>query len=119
MSARRSTYLASAAFWLLLIGVTLAMRAGTANADSDTGGAFYTYIESYWHATAGSCHDCATIFHPYGDTTRGQLAKIIVLASCWPIYTPPQPTFDDVPASNPFYEYIETAYDKGIISGYA
>lgn len=87
--------------------------------DVPTDNTFYTYIESYWHAAGGNCSDCSTTFRPYSDTTRGQLAKIIVLAACWPIYTPPVPTFSDVPISNPFYQYIETAYDKGIISGYA
>ena len=32
---------------------------------------------------------------------------------------PPTPTFVDVPANNPFYGYIETAYNHGIISGYS
>ena len=79
---------------------------------------FYPYIESYWHAARGNCSDCPTTFRPYTDTTRGQLAKIIVLAACWPIYAPPQPTFDDVPTSNPFYQYIETAYELELVSGY-
>jgi hypothetical protein len=57
-------------------------------------------------------------FRPYNNTTRGQLAKIIVLAEGWPTYTPPTPTFRDVPTTHTFYLYIETAYSKGIISGY-
>src|SRR5204863_1663821 len=36
----------------------------------------------------------------------------------WTIYTPPSPTFRDVPISNPFYQYIETAYSHSVISGY-
>jgi hypothetical protein len=79
---------------------------------------FYVYIESYWHY-AGSCWTECFYFHPYNNTTRGQLAKIIVFASCWPIYTPPTPTFLDVPATDPFYQAIETAYHQGVISGYA
>jgi S-layer homology domain len=86
--------------------------------DVPTDDPFYAYIESYWHYVDGSCADCTT-FRPYSNTTRGQLAKIIVLSSCWPIYTPPTPTFNDVPADNTFYQYIETAYHQGIISGYA
>jgi hypothetical protein len=58
-------------------------------------------------------------FRPYNDTTRGQLTKIVVLAEGWPEHSPPAPTFSDVPASHPFYSYIETAYYHGIISGYA
>jgi hypothetical protein len=58
-------------------------------------------------------------FRPYNDTTRGQLTKIVVLAEGWTIYVPPSPTFDDVPADHTFYTYVETAYRRGIISGYA
>jgi hypothetical protein len=58
-------------------------------------------------------------FRPYNNTTRGQLAKIVVLAQGWPLYTPPAPTFVDVPASDPFYAYVETAHSRGIISGYS
>jgi hypothetical protein len=57
-------------------------------------------------------------FRPYNDTTRGQLTKIVVLAEGWPLYTPPQPSFTDVPANHTFYPYIETAYNRGVISGY-
>jgi hypothetical protein len=79
---------------------------------------FYEYIEAYTHY-AGSCMGGCTLFNPYRETTRGQLAKIIVLASCWPIYVPPVPTFSDVDPQSTFYQYIETAYNAGAISGYA
>jgi hypothetical protein len=58
-------------------------------------------------------------FRPGNNITRGQLSKVIVLAQGWTIYTPPTPTFQDVPANHPFYQYVETAYYHGIISGYA
>ena len=58
-------------------------------------------------------------FRPGNLTTRGQLSKIVVLAEGFTMYTPPTPTFQDVPATNPFYTYIETAYRQGIISGYS
>jgi hypothetical protein len=58
-------------------------------------------------------------FRPYNNTTRGQLSKIVVLAQGWAIYTPPQPTFSDVPTTHTFYQHIETAYQHGVISGYA
>jgi trimeric autotransporter adhesin len=41
-----------------------------------------------------------------------------VLAEGFSIYTPPAPTFRDVPADNPFYTFVETAYHQGVISGY-
>jgi hypothetical protein len=57
-------------------------------------------------------------FRPYNNTTRGQLCKIIVLAEGWPINTEGGPHFSDVPKTHTFYEYIETAFNRGIISGY-
>jgi hypothetical protein len=57
-------------------------------------------------------------FRPYNNATRAQLCKIVVLAEQWPLYTPPTPTFIDVPTDHPFYEYIETAHYHLIISGY-
>ncbi|MFL5731687.1 MAG: S-layer homology domain-containing protein [Chloroflexia bacterium] len=58
-------------------------------------------------------------FRPYANTTRGQLCKMVVLAEGWRIYTPPTPTFSDVPLDHPFYRYVETAYNRGIVSGYS
>lgn len=58
-------------------------------------------------------------FRPYNTTTRGQLSKIVVLAEGWAIDTSGGPHFSDVQTSNPFYDYIETAYNHSIISGYA
>ncbi|HMA33609.1 MAG TPA: S-layer homology domain-containing protein, partial [Chloroflexia bacterium] len=58
-------------------------------------------------------------FRPYANTTRGQLAKIVVGGAGWSIDTTGGPHFSDVAASNPFYSFIETAYNHGIISGYA
>jgi hypothetical protein len=57
-------------------------------------------------------------FRPYNSTTRGQLSKIVVLAEGWTLTCADQ-HFTDVPPSDPFYCYIETAYGRGIISGYA
>jgi hypothetical protein len=58
-------------------------------------------------------------FRPYNLTTRGQLAKIVVLTEDWPLHTPTTPTFRDVLADNPFYLPIETAYNRQVISGYS
>lgn len=72
----------------------------------------------YLYCLTGGISGYGDFFLPYNNTTRGQLAKIIVLAEQWPIYTPPTPTFQDVPTTHAFYQYIETAYNHGIISGY-
>src|SRR5207249_4489576 len=58
-------------------------------------------------------------FRPYNTTTRAQISKIIVVARGWQIDTTSGPHFHDVPASDMFYNYIETAYNHNLISGYA
>ncbi len=78
---------------------------------------YYAYVETmYNHYVHG--YDDGT-FRPYNGVTRGQFAKIIIVAQGWQLQTPPTPTFSDVPLDNPFYAYIETAYAHGVISGYA
>ncbi len=57
-------------------------------------------------------------FRPYNNTTRAQLSKIVALAEGWPIDTTGGPHFTDVPISHTFYDYIETAYNHSIITGY-
>jgi hypothetical protein len=47
------------------------------------------------------------------------LSKIVVEAMNWDIDTSGGPHFTDVPTTDTFYDYIETAYNRGIISGYA
>jgi len=82
---------------------------------------FYQYVETAYHAGLISGYSCGVgclQFRPGNNITRGQLCKIIVLARGWTTYTPPTPTFRDVAATDPFYQYIETAYNHGIISGY-
>jgi tartrate-resistant acid phosphatase type 5 len=51
--------------------------------------------------------------------SRGQLAKVVVLSTGWHIHTPSTPTFADVQPGYVFYPHIETAYSKGLISGYS
>lgn len=66
-------------------------------------------------AVAGAAYPC---YLPERAVTRGQLTKMVVLAGFFPLTTPSTPSFSDVPPSNPFYPYIETAYAQHIISGY-
>jgi hypothetical protein len=96
--------------------------------DTTNGPHFTDVLPDYWaydfietvHNRPGNIitgYDDGT-FRPGNNMTRAQLCKVIVLSQGWPLYTPPSPTFNDVPAANPFYAYIETAYSHGIISGY-
>ncbi len=57
-------------------------------------------------------------FRPGRNVTRGQLSKVVVLAKAWILIRPPVPRFTDVGLDNSFYTYVETAANKGIISGY-
>jgi S-layer homology domain len=61
----------------------------------------------------------ATCFKPQNNTTRGQVAKIVVLAFDFPIDTTGGPHFSDVAVGSTFYDYIETARNRGLVSGYA
>jgi hypothetical protein len=70
------------------------------------------------------CHNIVSgyadgTFRPANTTTRGQFSKMLVLGRGWALSNPAAPTFRDVPASNPFYPFVETAYQHGAISGYA
>jgi hypothetical protein len=81
-------------------------------------GTFY-YDPAYYLATNNIASGYSdTTFRPMNNTTRGQLTKLVVLAEGWKLYTPPKPTFSDVPADHPFYVYIETAVQHRAINGY-
>jgi hypothetical protein len=57
-------------------------------------------------------------FRPYNQATRAQLVKIVVLAFHFRLYTGNAQQFRDVPTTHPFYQYIMTAWENNIISGY-
>ncbi len=87
-------------------------------ADVNPGDYFYEAVQYLACHGAISGYSDGT-FRPYNNTTRGQLSKIVVLAEGWTVNTTGGPHFSDVPESNPFYTYIETAYHHGVISGYS
>ena len=84
---------------------------------SDVQPSDYFYAGVHYLYCRGVISGYGTVFLPYNLTTRGQLTKIITLAEGWPAYTPPTLTFQDVPTTHTFYQFIETAYSHGIISG--
>lgn len=57
-------------------------------------------------------------FRPGANVTRGQLSKMIVNAKGWAPLLPGVPTFEDVPADNPFFGFVERVSANGIIGGY-
>jgi hypothetical protein len=78
---------------------------------------FFAYVETAAIHVIISGYDDNT-FRPGNNVTRGQLSKIVVLAQSWEITPGGEPHFTDVPTDHPFFAYIETAYQHGIISGY-
>jgi carboxypeptidase T len=87
---------------------------------TDVAGTDYFYEPVRYLYCAGAISGYAdNTFRPYNNTTRGQMTKIVVLAVGIAIDTTGGPHFSDVPTTNPFYTYIETAYNGHIVSGYA
>jgi hypothetical protein len=79
---------------------------------------FYQYVETAFNHQIINGYADGT-FRPSNNVTRGQLTKIVVLAEEWTQICPAQNTFSDVPFDNPFYCFVETAVEHGIINGYA
>ena len=57
-------------------------------------------------------------FRPNNLVTRGQLAKIVVIARDFPTPTPTTQTFQDVLPGSTFHTYIERIAEYGIVGGY-
>jgi hypothetical protein len=85
--------------------------------------AFYPYVETLFNLQVVNGYPDGT-FGPNNLITRGQIAKIVVLAAAaadppnWQIVPPPTATFEDVPASSTFFAYVETAASHGLLQGY-
>jgi hypothetical protein len=83
---------------------------------------YFRYIETavYYGIISGYADHT---FRPENNLTRGQMCKVIVIAGMvkygWQINTYGGPHFVDVPTTDTFYAFIETAYNRGMINGYA
>ena len=83
-----------------------------------SGDLFYGAIGALYCGGAISGTD-ATHYSPAGTSTRGQFARVVVKGFDLPITTPTGgPSFTDVPPGYFAYNYIETGYAAGILSGY-
>ncbi|MEO6456675.1 MAG: S-layer homology domain-containing protein, partial [Chloroflexia bacterium] len=88
---------------------------------------FYVWIERLTrrgHMTGYVCggpgEPCVNnrpYFRPFANATRGQISKIVSNAAGYSENYTSQ-TFQDVPASNEFYQFIERLAARGIIGGY-
>lgn len=91
---------------------------------------FYSYIQTAagrniigGYACGRPDEPCDTerrpYFRPSNNITRGQITKIVVLTAGWGGEAPANPTFADVPAGSPFYQFVESAAARQIIGGYS
>ncbi|MDQ5826225.1 MAG: S-layer homology domain-containing protein [Chloroflexota bacterium] len=91
------------------------------------GMAFYDVPGDYWAYDHIAHLFCRGIISGYGDghfrpnnnTTRGQFTKMLVLGMGWNLYNPYFASFTDVDPGSPYYQYIETAHLRDVISGYS
>ncbi len=85
--------------------------------DVPVGSPFYQVVETAYQRGIIAGYSDNT-FRPNNPITRAQLAKMMTVGRGWTLARPAHPTFVDVPASNGFYPFVETAYQHGVISGY-
>lgn len=78
---------------------------------------FYLSVAKlYARGITGGCAPNA--FCPSDHVTRGQMAAFLTRAmGVTNLPAPPAPTFADVPASHPFYTFVEAIARRGITSG--
>src|SRR5438067_162876 len=113
--AQLSKMIVAARGWSLVTPATPSFR------DVPTSSPFYSYIEtarSHGVISGYTCGASCFDFRPNNNVTRAQTCKIIVTAFGWSINVTNGPHFTDVPTTDTFYGPIETAYNRGIISGY-
>jgi hypothetical protein len=103
---------------VLAFGYDLYTPATPTFTDVPTDHPFYVFVETAANNGIVSGYDDGT-FRPFANVTRGQLSKITVVAAGWSVLNPATPTFSDVPTTDPFYAFIETAVCHEIVSGYA
>jgi hypothetical protein len=84
--------------------------------DVTPGSTFHPYISCLsTRGIIGGYGDCT--FRPNANVTRGQLSKIVANSAGFNEPVSGQ-TFEDVPASNSFHQYVERMSSRSIIGGY-
>jgi hypothetical protein len=98
-------------------------------ADVPSGSTFFDYVEvgagnglTTGYPCGGPNEPCDSqqrpYFRPNNNVSRGQLAKMIVVARNWPTLNPATPTFHDVARNSTFYIYVERVAANEVINGY-
>ncbi|HUS15261.1 MAG TPA: S-layer homology domain-containing protein, partial [Chloroflexia bacterium] len=103
---------------VLGFGLAINTSGGPHFSDVPSGSPFFAYVETAYNAGIISGYADGT-FRPANNVTRGQLTKMVSLGRGWRIISPATPSFYDVPASDPFFGFVETTAAKAIISGYS
>ena len=119
--------------FLLILGLGLALvadraavRAADDPATSCAGQRFNDVCPGDWHypfvmdlVNRGAISGYSDgSFRPGNTITRGQIVKVIIVATGLSATIPGSPTFADVPTSNGFFQWVEIATAQGVISGY-
>ena len=94
-------------------------------ADVPLSNPYYGYVErlanpASWGGnppTTGCAMGPPRLYCPSDPVTRAQMSKFLCIANSKTPYNKPTPTFADVPASHPFYGYIERLADPASWSG--
>ncbi|HMA33838.1 MAG TPA: S-layer homology domain-containing protein [Chloroflexia bacterium] len=109
--------------------ITTPAAGGHTYADVLPGSTYFVFVETAQahgaitgYPCGGPNQPCDSLHRPYFNVNvyiiRGDIVKYIALAKGWTLLNPTTPTFRDVPATNPYYRYVETVSAKGVISGY-
>jgi hypothetical protein len=76
------------------------------------------YMTGYTCGSPGEpCINNRPYFRPYNNATRAQTSKIVANAAMYN-EPPTGQTFEDVPPSHPFYEWIQRLASRGVMGGY-
>jgi hypothetical protein len=115
---------------MIVLGLNIPISSSTQDfEDVPPGSVYFPYVEAAFHAGIIGGYPCSgpgepcgpqnrPYFRPSNSITRGQLAKMVVLAKHWTLLNPTNPTFSDVLPGSTFYTYVETGYAHNVLAGY-
>lgn len=78
-------------------------------------------LPNVWNVYPDPCvtPDNRPYFHPGALVTRGQMAKIVALATGITAVDPTKQTFEDVPVGSTFHDFVEALAQDSVVGGYA
>lgn len=97
--------------------ILCALRAGGGFSDVSTDHWFYDTVMLLYRTGVVNGFGDGT-FRPGASVTRAEAATLIVRGFNWPLISPSQPTFLDLPRTHWAYAYVETARQHWVVMGY-